>query len=203
MSLTADPKHIKIGGDAMFFVTNSTELQALVSEIDSGATVQVTQESTGEKPRTGWVKCTSAERANQIVSTLNGSKIPQRLVFPHIAAVPQRLQGDPAFQCTFTACIIGQPSPDPTYQIFVKSLSNQTYVFDVTRNTKISDLKAAITEKSGVPKAEMRLIYSGKNIEEQDRDGGSNTIATYNIQKESTLYLLLRLRGGVRKTFFC
>ena len=49
----------------------------------------------------------------------------------------------------------------------------------------------------------MRLIYSGKNIEEQDRDGGSNTIATYNIQKESTLYLLLRLRGGVRKTFFC
>jgi len=76
-------------------------------------------------------------------------------------------------------------------QIFVKTLASKTFILKVEGFYSIQLVKLAIQDREGIPPDQQRLMYAGKQLEDD------KTVANYNIQEQSTLHLVLRLKGNI------
>ncbi|KAL0710855.1 hypothetical protein Bca4012_017833 [Brassica carinata] len=79
---------------------------------------------------------------------------------------------------------------DGSMQIYIKTLTGKVFPLSVESSKTIYDVMEKISDKKRIPSSMQRLVYNGQHL----RYG--RTLASYNVQKESTLFLALQSRGG-------
>jgi len=83
-----------------------------------------------------------------------------------------------------------KPAGTRYVQIYVKVLTGKTITIDISYMHTIEELKHLIQKQDGTPADQQRLIFGGKQLENE------HTLLDYNIQKEATIHMVLLLRGG-------
>ena len=87
--------------------------------------------------------------------------------------------------------------PVEQFDIYIKTLTGKTITLEsVTSNDTIATLKDMVYDIEGIPPDQQRLIFACQQLQDD------LTIADYNIQQESTIHVVLKLRGGGSPSFY-
>jgi ubiquitin len=103
---------------------------------------------------------------------------------------PKLLSATPGLTASGKLVVLACGTGGSVFDIFVRALTGKEIELQVESSDSILDVKCMIQEKEGIPSDQLRLILGGRQLDDH------RTLAHYDIDVDSTLYLVLNLRGG-------